>query len=417
MEHPSASDHGDGRQELRHENPNHLVTSVGSVAVDVVRQFASTATTLLGQQSRDTNPRETLTALCRRYVEITGADGSSVLLVDRQHQVLRFAAGYGRTALPQNLEPIPLDQEDTSHVRACRTGEPVIVDDTSAWPHEAEIRDQVVDRGAHRYWVMPLVSIDGECLGTFGVSWSTGPDRDAGADQSSDDQRWLFEEFGLLGAAIIERRRSHWERIGLIATERERIAGELHDDPVQAMTAVSLRLQGLQMRLDDPQQQEAVEALRVSVNDAIERLRHMLFTLASPTLREDGLVVTLRVYLESYVEPAGMTWSITGDEELRLAEDVEVLAFRLCRGAVINVLKHAQASSIAITVAVDENQELTVTIADDGVGFDPGVAFQERPGHVGLSYARSLAEAVGGTYSIESAPGSGSTVTFTIPII
>lgn len=203
--------------------------------------------------------------------------------------------------------------------------------------------------------------------------------------------------------------------LALIGEERKRIASELHDDSVQAMTAVSLRLQRLKGRLDDPADQQAVEDLRRDVDAAIDRLRHMLFSLDSPTLGEDGLVVTLEIYLETYVEPTGLSWEVHGNEQMRFSPDLQALAFRLARSAIINVVKHAKASQIRIGVVEVDDGGLEVTIHDDGVGFDLERASHPLPGHAGLSYARSLAASVGGRYTVNSRPGYGTAVTFRLP--
>ena len=114
------------------------------------------------------------------------------------------------------------------------------------------------------------------------------------------------------------------ERLEIVAVERERIAGELHDDSVQVMTTVSLHLQRLHARVENENDRALVEQIRKMADDAIERLRHMLFVLHPSSLEGDGLLVTLEVYLESYVEAEGIEWTVTGEQDVdRASKSVE----------------------------------------------------------------------------------------------
>lgn len=205
-------------------------------------------------------------------------------------------------------------------------------------------------------------------------------------------------------------------QLATIAAERDRIAGELHDDSVQAMTAVSLQLQRLARRVTEAEEVELVERLRSITDSAIDRLRHMLFVLHPTTLEDDGLVVTLEIYFESYVEGhADVAWSVTGDEQADIPLGVSALAFRLTREAISNAVRHAEASRIDVVVtAVDH--ELVVVIRDDGHGFD-AASRVGRPGHLGLGHSEAIAEAALGSLDVRSSPGSGTEVTIRLPMV
>lgn len=204
------------------------------------------------------------------------------------------------------------------------------------------------------------------------------------------------------------------EQLEIVAVERERIAGELHDDSVQVMTAVSLQLQRLLARVDDESDRALIDQTRKMADDAIERLRHMLFVLHPSSLEDDGLFVTLEVYLETYVEVDGIKWTVTGEQNLDLPLGVSALAFRLAREAISNAIRHASPSHLAITI--DEiDQYLIVAVQDDGSGFEVG-GRKLKAGHLGLIHGRALAEAALGTYNIVSAIDAGTTVTIRLPI-
>lgn len=209
---------------------------------------------------------------------------------------------------------------------------------------------------------------------------------------------------------IVDRHDSRRRRIATIDRERQVIAGQLHDDSVQAMTAVALRLQGLARAPGVDREQ--VDLLLHITNDAIERLRHMMFALHPPALATDGLVVTLEDYLEGFIAPLGMRTTVHGDETARGTPEVEALAFRLARAAIHNSWKHARATRLDVWVDLSPTG-VAVTVRDDGVGFDPSPAAEL--GHAGIEYSRDLATEAGGTYELRSAPGAGTTVTFTLP--
>jgi signal transduction histidine kinase len=97
---------------------------------------------------------------------------------------------------------------------------------------------------------------------------------------------------------------------------------------------------------------------------------------------------------------------------LQLSLDVEEALYRIAQEALHNVVRHAQAQRVEVTLTIGQN-EAELQIADDGVGFDASAV---APGHLGLDGMRIRAERLGGTFEVESAPGVGSRLSVTIPI-
>lgn len=195
--------------------------------------------------------------------------------------------------------------------------------------------------------------------------------------------------------------------------ESSRIAGQLHDDQVQAMTLVSIRLQQVARRAaGDPELEEVVGLARAATSDAIERLRRMMFELHSPVIETEGLAAAIEVYIDETFDE-----DVTGtvhSEITDLPPATAALAYRLVREALMNVLKHASASSFVVDLRTSAGM-LVTTVTDDGVGFDVD-AVAVTPGHLGVAHAEELATAAGGTWAIRSAPGAGTTVTIRLPI-
>jgi PAS domain S-box-containing protein len=242
------------------------------------------------------------------------------------------------------------------------------------------------------------------------------PPRFIGAIRDITDRRRSEEEV----RSTMERlRRTDEERRRLLSRvvaaqeeERRRIAGEIHDDSVQVMSAVGIRLEMLHRQATDERQIEAVEHLQRTVRNAVDRLRQLMFELRPPALDRDGLVAAVRMYLEQSRRESDLEVTLTHrlltdpDQATRLA------LYRIVQEAVTNVRKHAQAK--AATVTIEEREGGTfIRVADDGVGFDASNG--SPPGHLGLSAMREHAEIAGGRLSIRSRPGAGTSVEVWVP--
>lgn len=196
--------------------------------------------------------------------------------------------------------------------------------------------------------------------------------------------------------------------------ERARIAADVHDDSVQALAAVDLRLGLMRRQLDGraPDLATTAEKLSESVTRALERLRDLLFDLESPAVEND-LLEALAVAAEHVFE-GQLRWRITGDTDVDLPETMRVTAYRIAREAMVNVVKHAAAREAVIDLQVlDEGLELTVD--DDGRGLEPADA-SPRPGHFGISAMQDRAAVAGGRLSVERREEGGTRVRLWLPV-
>ena len=194
--------------------------------------------------------------------------------------------------------------------------------------------------------------------------------------------------------------------------ERARIAGDVHDDPVQRIVALNMRLQLLRRVLEDPEQIEVVDRLLESAHSCISSMRHLLFELRPPILDERGLGAALREYLRER-EP-DFAYRVDDLLESQPPSRSLIVLYRIAQEALANIYKHAEADNVEVTITEDDGG-LLVTIQDDGVGFAGEVPKVSAPGHMGLSSMRERAELQGGWCEILSLPNSGTTVRFWIP--
>ena len=210
---------------------------------------------------------------------------------------------------------------------------------------------------------------------------------------------------------IDEQRRRLLEHVVRAAEEeRTRIAHDIHDDPVQKMAALKMRLELLRKKHPGlPDMDEALEVMRIT----IQSMRTLLFDLSPPTLEEEGLGSSLAYLLEHSNSP--FDWAVDDDElDEEPAVQTSLILYRIAQEAFANARKHAEASRIRVTLQPRDDGTL-MQIVDDGVGFVPQDAIVAAPGHLGLAAIRERAEMAGGWSKLWSLPGQGTTLEVWLP--
>lgn len=192
--------------------------------------------------------------------------------------------------------------------------------------------------------------------------------------------------------------------------ERKRISRELHDDTAQVLIASTRRVARLARELDGEQKERAEDILS-DLNAAIESVRRFARNLRPSVLDDLGLLPALE-WLASQAQ-TDTRLEISGQER-RLPSTIELTIFRLAQEALSNVDKHAEAHTAAIRVAFRE-AAVQVAISDDGRGFTSEQAeTQAQAGHLGLIGLRERVELAGGDLEVDSTPGQGTTLVFTL---
>jgi signal transduction histidine kinase len=196
--------------------------------------------------------------------------------------------------------------------------------------------------------------------------------------------------------------------------ERLRIASDIHDDTIQAMTAAGLRLQQLRKRLATPAELETLKKLEDAIQHSISRLRRLMFDLRPPALDRSGLAAALTNHLEQMQEEIGVAFEVQSTLDEEPSPDLRIMLYRIALEALANVRKHAQAQHVTVRIRPKDGGCL-ISIHDDGVGFEATDA-ESAPGHLGLTAMRERAEIAGGWCKVTSQPGSGTTVEFWAPL-
>lgn len=197
--------------------------------------------------------------------------------------------------------------------------------------------------------------------------------------------------------------------------ERSRIAADVHDDSVQVMAAVDLRLGLLRRRLEEkaPDSLETLDALHDTVVAATDRLRNLLFDLESPA-RRTQLAEALAEAAENVFHGTDVRWELIGDTSLDLPEAERVTAYRIAKEALVNVRKHAGARYVEIELGAAADG-VALAIRDDGRGIEDDAA-RGRPGHLGLSSISDRAAMVGGRVEVRRRDEGGTEVLVVLPV-
>lgn len=196
--------------------------------------------------------------------------------------------------------------------------------------------------------------------------------------------------------------------------ERSHLARELHDSVTQALFSMTLVTRSIEVLLgrDPAAALPKLETLRDLQRDALAEMRALIFELRPASLETDGLVAALRTHAAAVQGRTGLPVVLQADEQERFAPEVEAALFRIAQEALHNVVKHAAAHGVQMTLARDGGR-IRLAVEDDGMGFDPATV---PAGHLGLAGMRARAEKLGGQLDVETAPGRGTRVEVIVPV-
>jgi PAS domain S-box-containing protein len=199
--------------------------------------------------------------------------------------------------------------------------------------------------------------------------------------------------------------------------ERNHLARELHDEIGQVLTAVRINLQGLLRTAADTATEDlVVETIDVTAQ-ALEKVRGLSLDLRPAQLDDFGLGAALDWHLKRQATTAGLKVEL--DLRLpdrRLPPDIEIACFRVVQEALTNVVRHAKARTVKVSVWC-ESEALRASIIDDGCGFETDRTLREAAAgrSFGLMGMEERAALLGGRLELDSAPGRGTTVSAWFP--
>lgn len=201
--------------------------------------------------------------------------------------------------------------------------------------------------------------------------------------------------------------------------ERQRLATDLHDHVCQTLALMRLQLATLRKRITDPEATSRLDEFSASLLQANQDTRHLMFELSSPTLNELGLAVAIAEWLEEEIEKRhGLKTEFQNiGFTQHLDADLRAVLFRNVRELLTNIVKHAQAQNVHVTLQ-QSGTTVRLVVQDDGIGFDPNHAIADKREHpgFGLFSIQERMVDMGGSMDVASALGEGCTVTLTLPV-
>jgi signal transduction histidine kinase len=239
------------------------------------------------------------------------------------------------------------------------------------------------------------------------LRWSRRPLRDT-------DRRLLVDLANQLGSVVhagglLASVRAAQEHLVMAREEeRRRLRRDLHDGLGPALAALALEVDTLRNRWGDTGADSGLLDLRAGIQDTVLDVRRIVEGLRPAALDDLGLVEAVRQLAGRW--GGGLDVVVDGDELPRLPAAVEVGAYRIVQEALTNAVRHSGASHARVSLAIAE-QELDVAVVDDGTG-----EVRPRVGGVGLASMRERTEEIGGTFSLRSDPGCGTTIRARLPL-
>jgi PAS domain S-box-containing protein len=374
-----------------------------------------------------------LETITQRTAELIG-DACMILqlLEDRQH--LRPAAFYH-----SNPQALSLMQElllnartgslDTPISESLLAGDPVWIPEVTP----EEVRPSIppefrrfVDRfGFSSLLVVPL-RVRGQVIGILSLS------RNESGEPYTLGDKILVQDIAdraaltIQNAQLFEQVQGARERLASLShrllevqeAERQTLTSELHDRVGQNLTGLSINLQNIKALLSDEMERNLVtnfDDAQALVEDTTLQIRDIMAELHLPELEEYGLAAALEIYVERAASRGNLEL-IADLPDLappRLPANIRIAVFRAAQEAITNVLKHANATRLGVSLE-ERDGLIRLRVEDDGKGFEPDLTFQKEVQTWGLKIMRERIESIGGEVQLESRPGEGTRVTFEI---
>jgi signal transduction histidine kinase len=340
-------------------------------------------------------------------------DAGTLLVVIEERGELRVAAASGQETVRLRIAPVQGSALGDLYLQ----GKPVSLDrprgQEAAWLHELGLE-------ARAALVEPL-SMEGYGGGLVIAlrrdGGFRGPDREAlNAFATSVAQRMAAER-------SVEIKRL---RYGMEARERERTrwAREIHDETIQGLGALRMKLANARDQDEQAGLSSAVEAVLEGLGDEIDGLRHLITELRPAALDDLGLAAALQALARRAQAIDGLEVQTEIElgpepEQHRLDAELESTIYRVVQEALTNVSRHAQATQATISI-VERDGVIRASVTDDGQGLPEADRLGPRgdglEGGFGMSGMRERAELVGGELELVPAPGKGTTMRLTVPL-
>jgi PAS domain S-box-containing protein len=373
----------------------------------------------ISQRVASTLDLETLAAALfeqiKQVVDYTGAtvslfedDGEIVLLGSHFPADGQQKARGWRPDEPDEFAALMLDLREPLIIPDVRAADA----DAAAWRRIAARAGKFLDEKVHSWMAIPL-SVSNRTVGMLHLTHEE-------SGYYTAHHAKLALAVANQAAVTIENARLYRQARSLAALqERQKLARELHDSVSQALYGISLGTHTALRLLERqalPETQavpfrQALEYNMSLVQTALAEMRSLIFELRPESLEVEGLLPVLKRRAGALGARHDVDVQATLEAEPPLSLAAKEVLYRVAQEALHNVAKHAEASHVTVSLT-QENGYVMLEIRDDGSGFNVQDRF---PGHLGLQSMRERVQEADGRFSVESAPGQGTTVSVWLP--
>ncbi|MBK8900690.1 MAG: GAF domain-containing protein [Anaerolineaceae bacterium] len=396
---------------------DHLLRSQDDLA-QTNRRLAATNRIMMAAE-REHEVHDVLYAILQNIVQVMELETGWVYLRDPERNVYHLASWYG---VPSTLEDSLLYE---GRAAGCSCQEALVEGSLSAHAHirHCSRLSGVNGRSPSQHITIPIEA-RGQRYGV--VNLLCRP------NDPVDDAD--MEMLTIIGSQISEIVANAWLRLKLAEKEqarqmlleslveaqedeRGRLARELHDGAGQMLTTLLVRIKTLEKECPTGSMQNGLQTLLDMVSQTIEQVRELSYRLRPAALEEFGLPVALGILVDEMMADSPITARYLTDlTEDNLPPEIEVTLYRIAQEALTNVIRHARARTVQVALSM-ENQAILMSVKDDGCGFEPHVVTavsQKR--HLGLISMRERAAIAGGSLTLNTEPGAGTSVLVRFPL-
>jgi signal transduction histidine kinase len=353
-------------------------------------------------------------------VDVIDAGAASIMLIDEENEELVFEVSHGSRAQALRQQRIPLNEGIAGWV--AHHGQPVITNDArtdSRFSHRVDVRTGFLTQSIA---AVPL-KMKGRIIGVLEVLNKYSDDGFNQEDIQVMNSIAAQAAVAIDNARLYQRVRQ--ERDYIIRAQenvRRELARNLHDGPVQLLSAISMSLDHLE-RLNEVKPEAVhneISALRNLVHEATRGARNLLFEMRPVILETQGLVAAFEEYVNQLRSSEDFTVHFeVVKQQLDYNTQIAGTIFSIVQEAINNIRRHAGARNVWLSLGI-ENDKFIVTVRDDGRGFDVSEKRDNyQVGHFGFLNMRERAELIEAELRIESrteAPNRGTTVYLTLPL-
>jgi signal transduction histidine kinase len=360
----------------------------------------------------ETDLGRVLELVVKRARALVDARGMLILLANGAELEVTAVAG----ALPADLPGVRIPVEGSVGGSVMQTGRSMRLSHLSS-----QLRFTLGERIEATTGLMVPLTFRGRRLGVLAAF-----DRGEGEEFTADDEELLasFAASAATAVATAQTVAAQGLRRSIEASERERQrwARELHDETLQSLAGLKVMLSSARRAKDQESVAAILETAVEQIGDAIAELRRLITDLRPAALDEFGTATALEGLVERVAQTSGLKISLTldlayeqGRAETRHPAMIEDAIYRIVQEALTNVVKHAGATRVSVTVTEDEQRAVTVTVADDGIGIAAAASPGADDGGFGLIGMRERVELVHGTLSVTPGERRGTVVRAFLP--